>query len=524
MSSATQRFLLANKCLRNKQQMRQGLTHTLMDGWGGGRVFIHPDLYNDFLMAYAHDIRNKVPLFFAERCLAFFRMFLDLDIEHSSKLTDGEIDDLMRVTHACFKRFFPVDVADNHFMSLVSDASPKSICLDYRDLETLVGNPTMLESIVDPTLVDDDSVVAIDSMEVLKHAPWTFTWETKFRLQDGRMFQNVHRVDGRLKHGIHVVFPHIVVGSEQALFMREALVAALTDAFGDKYAHKGWSHVVDNSVYVNSGLRMMYSCKTTPCKVCKINSSDSGCGACYQGRDYRDGRPYKLKFVAINGVRDNAASESMLSNIALSLQKGMIYTTQNALDSTWNKFPGCPSYGDMKPSTGSGPSMPGKERVFKAENSSTRVWNAKTPVTDPHITSIISSHIRTRFGKQYSHLRIVSVVRDVKQYFIKVDGEGSNYCLNLKPARDHRSNRIWFCIDSDGIRVRCFCKNLSTEGRLHGMCKEYRSIPRKLNQKDMAMLFPVTHSATSSLQNILNNPYSYRVQLDRNDRDASDPV
>ena len=75
-------------------------------------------------------------------------------------------------------------------------------------------------------------------------------------------------------------------------------------------------------------------------------------------------------------------------------------------------------------------------------------------------------------------------------YYIQVDGHGSNFCLNLQPPRDHNSNRIWFSLDKYGMKVRCFCRCLKTEGRKLGMCKDYASPSRELSDNDKIIMFP----------------------------------
>lgn len=495
-----------------------GLTHTLLDGWGGGKIRIPEEKHSDFLVAYATDIKNNIPLFVNELRGMHYRMFLDLDIMHDTLLTDFEIEEIMLQVYECFKRFFPAEsqkINKDQFMCIVSDACPKSICVDNRSLESLLKNANKLDEIVDSTLPEDEAVSVHDLIN-LKEREWDFTYDTIFKLPDGRLFRNTARVDGKLKHGIHAVFPHIIVTSDkdkgaEALFMREALVDALTLRFGNKYAPYGWSQVVDNAVYVNSGLRMIYSCKTKPCDVCKGKGRSKDCDFCENGKDLSEGRPYVLKFACLNGVIDPKITQIFKENTIRLLSYATLYTSQCKVSDNWKRYNGCPSFGDIIETKSNGaPKLASKERMFIEEKKTTRAWKNKVKVTDPRILAMCTRHIQTRFVKEYKNIRIRQIVRDDKKYYISVDGEGSNFCLNLNPSRDHKSNRIWFSIEADGIRVRCFCSCMTTEGRFLGMCKDFRTPAKALNTHDLAMLFPQKQTNANPM---FTNPSPFLLSL-----------
>ena len=246
---------------------------------------------------------------------------------------------------------------------------------------------------------------------------------------------------------------------------------------------------------------MIYSCKTKNCDVCKNKNQGKDCVYCENGKDLNEGRPYVLKCVCMNGKIDQAITKSLQTNTILLLQKATIYTAQCKKTEGWKRYDGCPSFGDIKESKSKlgPPKLESRERVFGEEKKITRLWKSKISVNDPAIIQIIQKQIRTRFVRQYANLRVRSVVKDDKRYYVSVDGEGSNFCLNLNPPRDHKSNRIWFSISKEGIRIRCFCSCVTTEGRYSGMCKDFQTPARPLNPKDTSILFPNTQSSSSSL-------------------------
>lgn len=483
-----------------------GLTHTLLDGYKGGKVMVPDELFSSFLSAYATDVANGVPLYVNELRRVWFRMFLDLDIMHEQQLSASEVEEIVCMACECFRRFYPeykVSMDRNKFLAIVSDACPKSICSNPQSLIDLLQDAKQLGQIVDDSLPSDDAIDIDYDASIFKDRIWDVTYKTVFRLPDGRLFQNTHRENGKLKHGIHVVFPHLIVNTEYAMYMREALVAALTKKFDTKYAEKGWHQVVDNAVYVSSGLRMIYSQKTQICQVCKKKNTTEGCGNCKNGKLLVDGRPYVFKFACLDGKIDEATTELLKNNIRKLIDYAIIRSdAQPPKDKPkegpagWKMFDGCPTFGktyeikDDRP-----PKHLSKEPVFPEEKKTLRTWKSKITVTDARIIELLQSQIRTRFVKEYRNVRVASIVRDDNMYYVALDGEGRNFCLNLNPPRDHKSNRVWASVTMEGISMRCFCACPTTEGRYLGMCKNFKTPARQLNRSQLALLFPEKQSS-----------------------------
>ena len=193
MSSHVQQFLTHNNCIVKKDDRPKGLTHTLLDGWKGGKVNIPDDKRNDFCTAYARDVTMGNTLFVNELRGHYFKMFLDLDIMHDQMLSDEEIQKLMSIVYDCFKRFF-THTNSNQFLCVVSDACPKSVCTTTTKLLQLVKDEEKLKFLVDPALnsIDSKDVVKVYEPEALIH---NLKHDTIFELQDGRRFCNTHRVN-----------------------------------------------------------------------------------------------------------------------------------------------------------------------------------------------------------------------------------------------------------------------------------------------------------------------------------------
>jgi hypothetical protein len=504
---ATLRFLSRYMLGKGKGNLT---THTLLDGWRGGKVLLNyndPSVLPEFLCAVAQDIKNGEKLFINERRACIFRMFLDLDFYIENVLTDINIEHMTRIIYECFKRFLPVtDAETNRHLCIISDADPKCICTDVDSLYALIGNKDELDKYTAFEVTEEEKKNAIfvdEDKSTFVQNLHEFKYDTVFNLVDGKFFKNTHRNEsGLLKHGVHIVFPHIIVEQSDALFMREALLEALTLEFGLTFAPKGWQEVVDNAVYGNSGLRMIYSCKTKVCEHCKGKDNGKDCkNVCVNGKDLSNGRPYKFRFACLNGAYNDDITETLKNNLLLLLNHAIIYTPLNYKTKDLEKFECCPSYGNFEESTRKNgpPKMKSKSRVFKEEKQSMRSWSKMTLVSDDRIKEIIQHHIQTRFAAQYGKTRVQTIKKNDKAYFVSVEGEGSNFCLNLNPPRDHNSNRIWFCVERSGIQIRCFCTCMTTEKRYTGMCKYFKTPFKPINDKELKILFPDISKPVNSM-------------------------
>ena len=235
--------------------------------------------------------------------------------------------------------------------------------------------------------------------------------------------------------------------------------------------------------------RMYGSNKMSTCAVCRdAHRGRAGCDRCAGSGKVPEGRPYLLRAVYDEGAADAALTSSFRANLPMLLSKACIGTRDSQRTVGWRVYPGCPSFGDIA-AKGAGARVP-NERSFAEERRATRHWGSKRPVTDAAVLAVLLRAVRTRFIPRYAKLRLQDVVRDDKRYYVRVTGEGSNYCLNLNPARDHHSNRIWFSVDERGARVRCFCRCATTEGRRTGRCADYTSENKTLARQDQLVLFP----------------------------------
>lgn len=332
-----------------------------------------------------------------------------------------------------------------------------------------------------------------------KGATWSYSSKTVFLLEDGVWFMNSARDEqGYLKQGMHVIFPKCQVGIEEALFMREALLNELITHFGNTFGKEGWENILDANVYkTGSGLRMYGAHKTKTCPACsgkkkREREDDCGIHGCKNGK-IDTGRPHLLHSVYVDGARVVHLEAIYKKNLNLLLRKTSIRSIEKKRNDKWALYPGCPRFGDMLKTktvkSGITHDIKSNRGMFK-DDGRVKVGSRASEVTDPLVFEIFQQHIRNRFVKQYSKLRVTKVQRGEKGiYFISVAGEGQHWCLNKVPAGDHSSNTIYFEATKDGICVRCRCPKQTTENRAKGVCKHFKSSLKPLHSKEVETLF-----------------------------------
>lgn len=339
-----------------------------------------------------------------------------------------------------------------------------------------------------------------------------YTADTVFDMEDGSFFQNMLRVNGRLSHELYVTFPELIVNIDQALTMREALVANMTVSYGptnDNFAPDGWHKVVDATAYTSDGpgLRVYGSQNTTDCAC-------AGKRSCH--RDCKNGKIYcgermVLRSVFIDGLRRDDYEDHYHQQVSLIIKRGSIQTAAGAPTTPgWARYHGAPQYleevktlttkkGDTLTSLRCHPGGGQRRTTFKSDRPVTRV--ATTLVTDASVINALQTAIRTRFVRKYARLCVTSVqaTLDHDTIFVSVSGEGQHYCLNLNPCADHASNTIYFQCDRNGICQRCRCSDPTTDGRRKGPCKSFKSRVLPLTRVERDVIFGA-HPSPSARQ------------------------
>jgi hypothetical protein len=193
----------------------QGATHFLLRG---GRWNIPVEFNDEFLFHYAISMQQGHQFSLVERRTPWFRYHIDLDFGQKEQVTLEMLRSYVFTIQDTLRRFFPL--ADNIFFDcLVSSAEIKE-------------------------LIDKTSAPG----HLASSAPL-------------------------IKSGFHLIWPHIWVTQQQALEIRAALLFLVTKQFGERKppTQNLWQDVIDESIYIANGLRMIGATKWARCK-CRQNA------------------------------------------------------------------------------------------------------------------------------------------------------------------------------------------------------------------------------------------------------------
>ena len=434
-----------HRCWVNKKEFLSGavLTHTFLDKTWTGKIFIPPELDDEFQAAVARDVEaGTLPPLNELRAnsAGVFRFFVDVDLH----LPPG--DDAAALTAAAVGACAAREV--KRFLCRSSAENMRCLVLTTPDV------PADTEG-------------------------------------------------GRAKRGIHLHFPLVRVGTHEALLMREALIVALARDVSDKV---DWAEDLDNTPYVNAtgGLRMLGAPKAITCGECRdVAAERKTCNACRgTGRKLLPDRKYALSTVLDgDGNVDEETLGFLRTNPVARSRAASVRTSRTTVMSDWKCFEGCPSYSALKTRPNAPPKPGNKRRVFSEESRSLQKW-PKVEVLDADKRKCLLDIFRKRFehigGGVYKRVDLSTIKFSARAnaYYAQFSGEGESFCLNV--GRSHRSNRVYGVVDYHSAYIRCHCSCATTEQRVSGkMCREFRSPPVTLTRHDSAVLFGNDRGAPS---------------------------
>ena len=294
------------------------------------------------------------------------------------------------------------------------------------------------------------------------------------------------------KSGVHVHFPNLKVDRVMAMTMRGMLLVRLAEQSTLTPLNPGgWGDVIDEQVYIHSGLRLLGSLKLVGCPHC----AKAKCDVCITGM-LVEKRPYAVT-AAVGG--DGRVDEDVTALLKSDIAKAVFYCSIRSLGSVtpgWRRMPGCPSFYDVQESNHRRADrkefQPGVAHKLDVDGST--AWKRSTSVVDDkEKIAIVEFLIQKRMRvDKYRALTVQALHFYGKGkepcYWAKVrPGFGSSYCLNK--MADHSRNSIYFEVTMEGICQRCFCGKDTVADRVNGVCKKWRSSRRGLSSEHQRVLF-----------------------------------
>jgi hypothetical protein len=320
--------------------------------------------------------------------------------------------------------------------------------------------------------------------------------------------------DVKENNNMHIYMPNLQVNEEQAIIMANAVGTKLQSIMGDMNGIlvDNWFKIVDTSVYLKNGLRLVGSRKCKTCPICKARKKNNICAECGSIGKIDVGRVYNISTVITNGMVDNKTLSTISSSYGALIIKTTIRCNHGqALTVGWRKYIGCPTLDtsrlkrprptdtDIEPSKRWDLMM---RQNAKSHDLSEYTEDKKAETVQKSLSIIIAPatkiyklcvHIIRRYASvyQYVEIREIRTTKKKQYYRITVRGEGSNFCNNLQ-KKEHKSNSIYFIIKPSGATQKCWCRCNVTEGRKYGLCSQYSSTPKPLYTKETSVLFPLT--------------------------------
>jgi hypothetical protein len=229
-----------------------------------------------------------------------------------------------------------------------------------------------------------------------------------------------------IKRGRHVVWTNIFCTSVTALAFRDAVLDDLAPLQSKTPPGKGWADVVDDRVFKANGLRMPFSGK---------------------GRD---------------NTTTYTPSEVWLGSVKVEdvgTVKGLTEMRRWVHDLSIRAF------GQEETPLADGVVIAAPDDEAKAGG---KAFSGVSTNLAPYaaVLQMLDDALPVQFAGQ----RFTGLLKCDTCFILR---SNSRYCLNL--GRMHNGTNVYFRLTPAGIEQRCYCTCDTTEGRKHGLCKNYRS-------------------------------------------------
>ena len=229
----------------------------------GGKYFIKPERMTAFLQCYGAALyhREKHLLYLVERPSKHFKFHMDLDIKQRNLVQPSEVEEVYLPTIFRVLQNFYGDAPPETFLCLTLSAPGKRIT------------------------------------------------ESRLKETDAEEMEKERCV----KSGFHLHFPNLVVDAERALTLRDNMVVELKKKMNRTWPENAIDDVVDESIYLTNGIRMIGSDKRKACPNLDENKKcRTQCPKCHGRGKINEDRPYALKGVINANLTPNEAVKAMV--------------------------------------------------------------------------------------------------------------------------------------------------------------------------------------------------------------------
>jgi len=410
----------------------------------GGKYHVPDDAHEEWLKTYAKQLQSiDSNLYMIEKRTPVFRMYFDLDMIQPDAVERSEVLALTRLCCDVFRQYFP------------ERASTDNVFTCY--------------------------VLSAPSME-------RKGWPAPGGVPSTEMVT---------KTGFHLIWPFLLVNQCQSLYLREGCVFAAKAMFGERQPPSNpFADVIDETVLLANGLRMVGSDKASKCLTCGGDGKDSAgdkCKGCLGAKMKPERRVYTPLLVL--NAETNEPDRQLLSVV-----KGDDDVFERVRLCTIRAIGGVLTPVFRVPAVAAIPVLPPgvegaaetnalrRRRAAAAtatsedrEHADTRAGSGRCALTrndtqeiapNTRLFALVNEFIR-KSCPSWSQVVLIKffVIKARGRYVAKVNGVGATYCLNA--GRMHTSSTVFFVLDALGMRQRCFSRKQMPAG--HVACKDFAS-------------------------------------------------
>lgn len=324
---------------------------------------------------------------------------------------------------------------------------------------------------------------------------------------------------GGIKTGFHVIWPYLLVDQTQALTLRESCIIEAVRVLGERVPpHNSFDDVLDMCVFVENGLRMVFSDKTRQCDLCKGKGRLHGnpCEQCRESKRVSENRVYRPYFVLDeHGELDTARLEAI--TVEEDKARCVLACSIRCVQAT------APTPGYVRPPLAPAcdvaTTMKKHQKRQRLEKAGVRPGTVQAEArergckwldgaTEVDVKSAVvqqlEQFLQKSMGRPEWHELMVQKLffsASQRRYLAKVYGQGAQYCTNVQ--RCHGSSTIYFVIDAVGVTQRCYSLK-KHDGCVQ--CNKYASTPVMLNKVLHAALFEEEGGADCTEPELLVEP------------------
>jgi hypothetical protein len=299
------------------------------------------------------------------------------------------------------------------------------------------------------------------------------------------------------KAGIHVVYQHIMVDVNMALYITAHIIHRLETCYLGSMDAGIWSKRVDQNVYAEGrGLRWAWQFKSKKCARCNGEGRKAACSSCEFGEaidlDASMYSPLYMCRYAKDIVREAVDCDRAIPTVAMLMASSIRAVCVTEPSSGFVLYSGHLPLPVFKRKTAGTAAL-----MISGDTAAGKKSEDLLDTSDPRFAAIAAA-VRSVHAR-YADVGIQKIATRAVGFAVAVMGPGSCFCMNY--GQDHRKQRVSFFVGKQGVTQSCYCKcpTMRESGKL---CRDYQSEKFPLQARVMQVLFPLAVKRTLDAEDV----------------------